>query len=137
MHIGTIVSSPWRVDLSSIQLLDASYVPFHRRVLAAQFPSWLSWIGGACDIKALSCQMSLVHEGDRVWSWFHSKETTSNPAVHREQEEDNTLICHKQSIILGEKKAKISFLSKDAQGLLFFPRGELIFQECSSQKLVL
>ena len=123
MHIGTIVSSPWRVDLSSIQLLDASYVPFHRGVLAAQFPSWLSWIGGACDIKALSCQMSLVHEGDRVWSWFHSKETTSNPAVHREQEAAHTLLGPKQSKGLGEKKASIAFLSQDALGLLFVHQG--------------
>ena len=37
---------------------------------------------------------------------------------------------------LGEKKASVAFLSKNALGLHFVPRGECTFPECSSQKLV-
>ena len=76
--------------------------------------------------------MSLLYEGDHVWSGFQAKETTSKQAVHIDQETAQTLLRPRPSIWLGEKMASVAFLSKDALGLLFVPRGELIFQECSS-----
>ena len=65
--------------------------------------------------------MSLVHEGDHVWSEFNATETTIKPAVHTEQEAAQTLLGPRQSIGLGEKKASVAFLSQDALGLLFVP----------------
>ena len=95
------------------------------------------WIAGAGEYKAFSCQMSIFHEGDQVWSGFQAKETTSKPAEHREHEAAHTLVGPRQTIRLAEKKACVAFLSKDVLVQLFAPQGELIFPECRSQKLVL
>ena len=45
------------------------------------------WIAEACAKKAFSWQILLLHEGEHVWSGFPAQETTSKPAVPREQEE--------------------------------------------------
>ena len=52
--------------------------------------------------------------GEHVWSGFQAKETTSKPAVPREQEAAPTLHGPMGSIGLGEKKACVAFLSKEA-----------------------
>ena len=77
-------------------------------------------------------QMSLVQEGVHNWSGFQVKESTSKPAVPREQEAAQTRLGHRQSQGLGEKKASVAFLSKNPLGLWFIPRGELVFLESSS-----
>ena len=65
------------------------------------------------------------------------KETTSKPAVHREQEAAQTLLGPMHSIGLGEKQASLAFLIKHTLGVLFAPRVEFYFPECCSQNLVL
>ena len=72
---------------------------------------------------------------EHVWSGFQARETTRKPAVHREQKGAQTLLCPLYPIGLSEEKASVPFLSKDALGLLFVPRVEFTFPECSSQKL--
>ena len=75
----------------------------------------------ACAKKAFSCQILLLHEGEHVWSGFPAQETTSNPAVPREQEAALTLFALLEKSGIGEKKASVAFLSKDALGLWFVP----------------
>ena len=56
------------------------------------------WVAGACANKAFSCQISLVHEGDHVWSWLQAADTNSQaalPSPPPEQEAAQTLICPK------------------------------------------
>ena len=65
--------------------------------------------------------MSLVHEGDHIWSGFQARESVSKSAVHREQEAAQTLLGPGWSLGLGEKKPSVASLSKDALGLLFVP----------------
>ena len=77
--------------------------------------------------------MSLFHNGVS----FNATETTSNPAVHREQEAAQTLLGPRHSLGLGKEKARVAFLSKATLGLLFVPPGEFILPEFSSPKLVL
>ena len=81
--------------------------------------------------------MSIFHEGYHFGSGFQVNKTTSKPAVHREQEAAQNMLCHMQSQGLGEKKASVAFLSKGELGLRSVPQGELAFPECVSQKLVL
>ena len=79
------------------------------------------WIAWACAKKAFSWQILLLHEGEHVWSGFPAQETTSNPAVPREQEAALTLFALLEKSGIGEKKASVAFLSKDALGLWFVP----------------
>ena len=74
-------------------------------------------VAGACDQKAFFCKLLLRHEGQHVWSGFPAQETTSNPAVPREQEAALTLFALFEKSGIGEKKASVAFLSKDALGL--------------------
>ena len=75
--------------------------------------------------------MSLFHEGDDVWSEFNSTETTSKPAVHREQEAAQTMLGPRQSIGLGEKKASVAFLSQDNLVLILFFKEPLSFHNAA------
>ena len=68
-----------------------------------------------------SRQILLLHEGEHVWSGIPAQETTSKAAVPREQEAVQTLHCPMENTELGEKKASVAFLSKDALGLWFVP----------------
>ncbi len=56
-----------------------------------------------------------------IWSGFEAQETTSKPAVPREQEAAQTLFALFEKRGIGEKKASVAFLSKDALGLWFVP----------------
>ena len=44
------------------------------------------WVAGAYANKAFSCPISLLPEGELVWSWFQAHETTSQAAVPTEPE---------------------------------------------------
>ena len=66
------------------------------------------WIAEACAKKAFSWQILLLHEGEHVWSGFPAQETTSKPAVPREQEAVQTLRCPMENRELGEKKAGVA-----------------------------
>ena len=44
------------------------------------------WVAGAYANKAFSCPISLLPEGEPVWSWFQAQETTSQAAVPTEPE---------------------------------------------------
>ena len=44
------------------------------------------WVAGAYANKAFSCPISLLPEGELVWSWFQAHETTSKAAVPTEPE---------------------------------------------------
>ena len=79
------------------------------------------WVAGACANKAFSCQISLLHEGEHVWSGIPAQETTSKAAVPREQEAAQTLFALFEKRGIGEKKASVAFLSKDALGLRLLP----------------
>ena len=78
--------------------------------------------------------MSLVHEGDHFWSAFEAKETTNNPTVHREQEAAQTMLCPRQSLGLGEKKASVAFLSKGTMGLWLLPEESWFLQNAAPRK---
>ena len=69
--------------------------------------------------RASSGQISLLREGEDVWSWFPAAETTSQAAVPTEPEAAQTLLGPMGSIGLWEKQASVAFLSKDAMGLRF------------------
>ena len=77
------------------------------------------WVAGACANKAFSCQISLLPEGEHVWGWFQSAETSSQAAKPRGPEAAQTLPGPMGSIGLWEKQASVAFLSKDAMGLRF------------------
>ena len=59
-----------------------------------------------------------------------AQETTSKPAKAREQEAALTLFALLEKSGIGEKKASVAFLNKDALGLWFIPLGEFRCLEC-------
>ena len=52
--------------------------------------------------RASSVQISLLREGEDVWSWIKAAETTSQAAVPTEPEAAQTLLGPKGSLGLGE-----------------------------------
>ena len=50
------------------------------------------WVDVACANKAFSCQISLLPEGEHVWSWFQAAETTRQAAGLTEPEAAQTLL---------------------------------------------
>ena len=48
------------------------------------------WVARASAHRASSGQISLLGEGEHVWGWFRSAETTSQAAVPREAEAAQT-----------------------------------------------
>ena len=50
------------------------------------------WVARASVNKASSCEISLLREGEHVWSWFQAAETTSQAAVPTEPEAAQTLL---------------------------------------------
>ncbi|RKM63632.1 hypothetical protein C0215_19740, partial [Clostridioides difficile] len=51
-----------------------------------------AWVAWACQKMDSSCQISLLCEGEDVWSWFQAAETTSQAAVPTEPEAAQTLL---------------------------------------------
>ena len=65
----------------------------------------LAGYGGVAMARAhrtSSGQISLLREGEDVWSWFPAAETTSQAAVPTEPEAAQTLLGPKGSLGLGE-----------------------------------
>ncbi|RXF27487.1 hypothetical protein EG857_14945 [Enterococcus faecalis] len=60
------------------------------------------WVARASAHRASSCQISLLREGEHVWSWFQAAETTSQAAVPTEPEAAQTLLGPMGSLGLGE-----------------------------------
>ena len=75
--------------------------------------------------RASSGHISLLREGDDVWSWFPAAETTSQAAVQREQEAAQTLLVPMARRDLGEISESAAFLNKEALWLSLVSRGEL------------
>ena len=128
---------PRSVSLCRMQFPGARYVPWLRRGLGAERPSWLRVHGcglgteglrapnpasprrrtrGQCDSGARKPQQSSRSQGSR-----------GSPAPHRPMESAGP----------GGKTACTAFLSKCALGVWFAAQGEFPFAECSSQKLFL
>ena len=82
--------------------------------------------------RASSVQISLLREGEDVWSWIKAAETTSQTAEPTEPEAAQTLLGPMGSIGLGENEASAVILSQDTLGLRFVPRAQFPFAECSS-----
>ena len=82
--------------------------------------------------RASSGQISLLREGEDVWSWFPAAETTSQAAVPTEPEAGQTLLGPMESRGLCENWASAGILSLAALGLIFVPRAQFPFAECSS-----
>ncbi|MVG12832.1 hypothetical protein D8765_19645 [Proteus mirabilis] len=60
------------------------------------------WVARASANRASSCQISLLRQGEDVWSWFPAAETTSQAAVPTEPEAAQTLLGPMGSLGLGE-----------------------------------
>ena len=69
--------------------------------------------------RASSCQISLLPEGEDVWSWFQAAETPSQTAVPTEPEAAQTLLGPMGSLGLRENEASAAILNQDALGLRF------------------
>ena len=52
--------------------------------------------------RSSSSQISLLREGEDVWSWFPAAETTSQAAVPTEPEAAQSILGHMASLGLGE-----------------------------------
>ena len=128
---------PRSVSLCRMQFPGARYVPWLRRGLGAERPSWIRGHGrdlgaeglrapnpvsprrsthGQCDSGAGNPQQS---------SWAQG--SMGSPAPH----------CPMESAGPGGKTACTAFLSQCALGVWFAAQGEFPFAECSSQKLFL
>ena len=64
--------------------------------------------------------------------WFQAAETTSQAAVPSETEAAQSLLGPMGSLGLGDNKAIAAILSQDELGLMFVPRAQFPFAECSS-----
>ena len=82
--------------------------------------------------RASSGQISLLREGEDVWSWFQAAETTSQAALPTDPEAAQTLLDPMGSRGLVKNKASAGILSQAALGLRFVPRAQFPFAECSS-----
>ena len=128
---------PRSVSLCRMQFQGARYVPWLRRGLGAERPSWIRGHGrdlGADGLRApnpVSPRRSTHGQCDsgagnpQQSSWAQG--SMGSPAPHRPMESAGP----------GGKTACTAFLSQGALGVWFAARGEFPFAECSSQKLVL
>ena len=91
-----------------------------------------SFAARASANRASSCQISLLHEGEHVRSWFQAADTTNPAAVPMEPEAAQPLLGPMGSIGLGENKAGTALLSQAALGQRCVPRAQFPFAECSS-----
>ncbi|RXE85181.1 hypothetical protein EG871_14840 [Enterococcus faecium] len=60
------------------------------------------WVARASAHRVSSCQISLLRQGEHVWSWFPAAETTSQAAVPTEPEAAQSLLGPMGSLGLGE-----------------------------------
>ena len=97
-RIGAEVCSPSPVSLGRMQLVEAVLCRFRDRPYVVY-----GWVARARANIALSCQFSVLREGEEVCSWFPAEETTRQAAVPTEPEADQTLLGPMGSRGLGEK----------------------------------
>ena len=64
--ICAAVGSPRSVEVSRMQLSEPRFEPWVRWGLRAEVPIWLGGIAGACALKAFSCQLLLLPEGEHI-----------------------------------------------------------------------
>ena len=60
------------------------------------------WVARASPNRAPSCHVSLLREGEHVWSWFQAADTTGQAAVTTETEAAQLHLGPMWSIGLGE-----------------------------------
>ena len=84
-------------------------MPFLRLFLGAHQPSWKRDDVGACKNKAFSCQITLLHEGEHVWSGSQGVGTISISPVLTEQDAANAHFDTSYRIWLVEKNGKGGF----------------------------
>ena len=71
-------------------------------------PKWvppelaMGGVARASANRASPCQISLLREGEHVWSWFPAADTTSQAAGPTEPEAAQTLLGPMGSRVLGE-----------------------------------
>ena len=95
------------------------------------------WVARASANRSSSYQISLLCEGEHLWSWIRAAETTSQAAVPSEPEAAQTFRGPMGITGLGENQASAAILSQEALGLRFVPRAQFPFAEGSSWKRVL
>ena len=79
------------------------------------------WVARASANRSSSYQISLLCEGEHLWSWFRAAETTSQAAVPSEPEAAQTFRGPMGSLGLDENQASAAILSQEALGLRFVP----------------
>ena len=89
------------------------------------------WVARASVNKASSCEISLLREGEHVWSWFRAAETTSQAAVPTEPEAAQTFRGPMGSLGLDENQASAAILSQEALGLRFVPEHSFPLQKAA------
>ena len=89
------------------------------------------WVARASANKAFPCPISLIREGEHIWSWFPAEDTTTQAAVPTEPGAAQTLLGPMGSRVLGENEASAAILSPDTLVLSFVPRAQFPFAECS------
>ena len=72
--------------------------------------------------RAASCQISILREGEDIWSWFQAAETISQAAVPTEPLASHSLLGPKVNTGLGVNKESAVIQSQAALGLRFVPR---------------
>ena len=85
-----------------MQLLEARLVHFGEWPLVGPSLADSGGVARARANRASSCQISSLHEGEDVWSWFPAAETTSQAAVRKEPEAAQGLLGPMGNLGLGE-----------------------------------
>ena len=76
-----------------MQLLQASFLPFRSYAIGGPtLALGYMWVDRASAHRASSGDISLLREGEDVWSWFPAAETTSQAAVPKEPEAAQSLL---------------------------------------------
>ena len=86
-----------------MQLLEARFLLFRGSPEVGPTLSGYGWVDRASAHSSSSGQISLLREGEDVWSCFPAAETTSQAAVPTEPEAAQTLLGPMGSLGLGEK----------------------------------
>ena len=89
------------------------------------------WVARDSANRASPSQISLLREGEHVWSWFPAADTTSQAAVPTEPEAAQILLGPMGSRGLGENEAGTAILSQDSLGLRFVPEHSFPLQNAA------
>ena len=89
------------------------------------------WVARASAHRTFSGHISLLREGEDVWSWFPAEETISQAAVPTEPEAAQTVLGPVGSQGLGQKEASAGIMSQAALGLRFVPEPSFPLQNAA------